>query len=310
MMEERGDVKKALRQADFTGCGKPIRWDVADAPGLFEDLKVLAREYRVERAELERINSMGGKSSAMWKPRALDAEERLKRVENRLEEVLTRNKEWSTQCEKVAKERDDYRDRIREFDKSIDSELRDPNGTIWEVANKFLKELKKELKEEERCRLTWMSDCQKMEVERDEARAEFEQLKKLLDRSSWGGYTQKLEAENAAMAAKVKELRAQVKELEHLYDERITQHKAAAERERVLREALRKINSLAKDHCLNPKLSDHFLIQAIDWAGAALFSIPQQKDEKACECKKSWENGGDEVHLPSCHYHVESEAKP
>jgi signal transduction histidine kinase len=28
--------------------------------------------------------------------------------------------------------------RIREFDKSIDSEMRDPNGTIWEVANQFL----------------------------------------------------------------------------------------------------------------------------------------------------------------------------
>lgn len=28
--------------------------------------------------------------------------------------------------------------RIREFDKSIDAEMRDPNGTIWEVANAFL----------------------------------------------------------------------------------------------------------------------------------------------------------------------------
>lgn len=35
-------------------------------------------------------------------------------------------------------ERDILKSRIREFDKSIDAENLDPNGTIWEAANQFL----------------------------------------------------------------------------------------------------------------------------------------------------------------------------
>lgn len=51
--------------------------------------------------------------------------------------------EVSAKCEScaLAKENASLRDRIREFDESIDSELRDPNGTIWEVACRALSDL-------------------------------------------------------------------------------------------------------------------------------------------------------------------------
>lgn len=42
-------------------------------------------------------------------------------------------------ADKLRQERDAFKARVREFDKSIDAEMRDPNGTIWEVANDFLK---------------------------------------------------------------------------------------------------------------------------------------------------------------------------